>query len=110
GLEGITLALDGSLWAAAPLRNAVFRLSLAGVTTQFPTPNLDPYAVTTGPDGNVWFAASRGTVGRIQANGQVTLFAVPNNGFVGRITSGPDGSLWLTEKAANKIARITVNG
>src|SRR6185369_2338641 len=62
------------------------------------------------PDGNVWFAAARGTVGKITASGQITLFAAPNNGYVGHITSGPDGNLWLTEKAANKVARITVAG
>ncbi|HEX3528666.1 MAG TPA: hypothetical protein VH988_16510 [Thermoanaerobaculia bacterium] len=109
GLLGITLAPDGSLWAAAPLRNSVFRLSLAGVTSQFQTPNLSPSAVTTGPDGNVWFSAPH-TVGRITNSGQITLFGVPNNLAVGHITAGPDGNLWLAEKNANKVARVTLTG
>jgi len=110
GLEGIALAPDGSLWAAAPQRHSIFRLSLAGVTTEFQTPDLDPFDVTMGPDGSVWFDAARGTVGRITTAGQITLFAVPNNGYIGSIASGPDGNLWLTEKAVNRIARITVSG
>jgi len=110
GLRGITLAPDGSLWAAAPLGHSVFRLSPSGVTTQFSMPNLSPYAVTPGPGGSIWFAA-QGTAGKITSSGQLTVFSLPtDNGPAGEITTGPDGNLWLTDRNSNGVVRLAPNG
>jgi streptogramin lyase len=94
------------------------RITPAGVTVEFPIPNF-PGAdsswyggMTTGPDGNLWFAISSlnpaypGRIGRITPAGDVTEFAThsePN-----QITVGPDGNLWFTADFA--IGRITPAG
>src|SRR5262249_6348100 len=77
----------------------------AGVVTEFPlpNPNAGPVAITTGPDGNLWFADQNdGTVGKITTAGAITIYtptgADPGFAFAGcpvDITSGADGSLWV---------------
>src|SRR5437764_15221761 len=70
----------------------------AGTVTEFHTPagSGDPVGITTGPDGNLWFAAGA-AIGRITTSGSVTGFPVPAP-LVGPqfITAGPDGNLWFT--------------
>ena len=74
----------------------------------FPTPN----AITSGPDGALWFTASNsGMIGRISTAGEITLFPLPapSSGPFD-ITAGPDGALWFTESGANQIGRISTAG
>lgn len=78
-----------------------------------------PFAITPGPDGNLWFAegtsnsgffGGRNTaVGRITPTGEMTVFgeAEPSPSSQA-VVSGPDGNLWFTEKAA--IGKITPSG
>src|SRR3989338_283931 len=79
--------------------------------TEFPS-NISPFDITTGADGNLWFASRlHGKIGRITPTGTVTEFNVPtSNSQPSFITAGPDGNLWFTELSANKIGRITTNG
>jgi streptogramin lyase len=76
-------------------------------------------AITTGPDGNLWFLASdqqqpAGTeiIGRINPAGNaLSEFSPPTSQTrLGGITAGPDGNLWFTEEDANQIGRITPAG
>ena len=59
-----------------------------------------PYAITAGPDGNLWFT-EQGTskIGMINpATHVITEFPTPTstpNPYA--ITAGPDGNLWFTE-------------
>ena len=60
------------------------------VVKEFPVPTAgsDPYGITVGPDGNVWFAENIGNkVGFITPEGSITEFPLPSPG------SGPT---WLT--------------
>ena len=72
-----------------------------------------PYAITAGPDGNLWFVDRRwghDMVGRMTPSGTVTEFAVQTvAGGFNDITAGPDGNLWFTENNL-KIGRITPAG
>jgi len=70
-----------------------------------------PYAITAGPDGNLWFVEQTGNmVGRITTAGVITQFAIPTaNSAPFGITLGPDGNLWFTE-SVGKIGRITTAG
>ena len=85
--------------AAMPLFAAASRSSAAAIT-EFPTPSPDlpPYAITTGPDGNLWFTylfAYINKVGRITTDGVANeLCSYTGNGT--GITTGPDGNLWIT--------------
>src|SRR5262249_26118808 len=70
-----------------------------------------PERITSGPDGNLWFTESGGSIGKITTQGVVTEYPVPTSGSLPwGITSGPDGALWFTEFGASTIGRITVDG
>ena len=65
----------------------------------------DTLAITTGPDGNIWFT-ERGAnaIGMINPTTHaISLFTVPtaSAGPTG-ITAGPDGNLWFTEQAPTR--------
>jgi virginiamycin B lyase len=97
GLLGLSSA---PVWAAA------------GTVTEFPLPQHGtPFDITAGPDGNLWFTAGTGEVGRITSGGSIIEFALPTGAsFPEGITAGPDGNLWFTESRGNKIGRITPAG
>ncbi len=73
-----------------------------------PTSQSIPFAITSGPDGAIWFTESIGNkIGRVDpTTNAITEYKVSasNNGPAG-ITTGPDGALWIAE-ATNFIARI----
>ncbi len=63
--------------------------------------------VTTGPDGNVWFARYNKEGGLITPTGEVKTFP----GLTARdITAGPDGNLWFTSASPLGIGRVTPTG
>jgi streptogramin lyase len=73
-----------------------------------PTPHSEPYAITAGPDGNMWFTES-GKIGRITPSGTITEFSLPSaTSAPTGIAAGPDGNLWFAE--IEKIGRITTTG
>lgn len=86
-----------------------------GTATFFPIPtaNSQPFGITTGPDGNLWFTeSSANQIGRITPDGQITEFPIPTpSSQLGAITAGPDGNLWFAEfGSAHQIGRITPEG
>ena len=87
----------------------------AGTIKEFPIPTKSaPFAITAGPDGNLWFTevtAGAGQIGRLTPSGRFTVFPVPTASSMPEgITAGPDGNLWFTESGSNKIGRITPAG
>src|SRR5262249_15245885 len=59
-----------------------------------------PVGITTGPDGDLWFAESNtNKIGRLMPDGtHLTEFTVPTaNEHPTQITTGPDGNLWFIE-------------
>ena len=97
-------------------------MTLSGVVTEFtvpgPTSGYELGAITSGPDGNLWFADRVWSdyyiglvpsyIGRITTSGSIAEF--PVSGALlptpGAITTGPDGSLWFIELGMG-IARLT---
>ena len=77
----------------------------------FPVPTGDsqPYGITTGSDGNLWFTEEYANqIGRLTPDGVFAEFHVPTgSGSPIGITDGPDGNLWLTEYDTGRIARAT---
>jgi streptogramin lyase len=133
---GITTGPDGNLWVAETAANKIGRMTPAGAVTQFPLPaipeasQLDPgsgppgpVAITTGPDGALWFVGVPGKIGRITTAGVVTEFPVPEvpprpgsppgtpatPATLTSITVGPDGALWFTG-VPGEVGRITTSG
>jgi streptogramin lyase len=112
---------DSDLWFTEFGANKIGRISLDGMLTecQIPTPSAHPFAITKGPDGNMWFtegnpekpALSGNHIGVITPAGDIREYKIPtsDSAAVG-ITSGPDGNLWFTEYNAGRIGRVTVKG
>ncbi len=74
-----------------------------------PTLNAQPWGITVGPDGNLWFAENTGNkIGRVTPLGVVTEFTV--SGGPRWIIPGPDGYLYYTESGGNKIGQMTTAG
>src|SRR5438067_405640 len=96
------LLLGVSLAAAVRGQScAEFPMTTSGVITEFPipTPDSDPYVLTAGPDGNLWFTESEANqIGRITPSGEISEFPIASPGsFPIGIAAGPDGNLWFTE-------------
>ena len=105
-------------------------ITTAGVISQFtdaspdqPSDNLDqPYGITTGPDGALWFTNSGGgglggTIGRVTTDGTFSVYK--GNGMYAPdgIVTGPDGALWFANTGGgtgnpsfSSIGRIATDG
>src|SRR5262249_40227424 len=80
---------------------------------EFPVPQgSDPWRITTGPDGNLWFTEPGSSrIGRITPSGAFTELLLPiANGVPYGITAGPDGNVWFPEFGGNKIGRLAPSG
>jgi len=79
--------------------------------TEFAVPTQEPQfgAITTGPDGNLWFTEWNGNkIGSINpTTHDIVETDLPTalSGPMG-ITTGPDGNLWFTEQGAGQIGTI----
>jgi streptogramin lyase len=75
------------------------------------TPGAQPYRITAGRDGNLWFTESD-KIGRITPAGVVTEFSagITLGAQPTEIILGPDGNLWFTEFHGDSIGRITRSG
>ncbi|MGH7867215.1 MAG: virginiamycin B lyase family protein, partial [Candidatus Dormibacteraceae bacterium] len=115
---GITTGPDGNLWFTELINGSngrispggkIGRITPSGTITEFamPTPNSEPWGITRGPDGNLWFTDVSGNkIGRITTSGRVTEFDMPDRLGVGIVT-GPDGNLWVT--GLNDIYRLAIS-
>ncbi|WP_168221560.1 Vgb family protein [Aquisphaera giovannonii] len=83
-----------------------------------PTTNANVGHITTGPDGNLWFAehgpngfvgSAAGKVGRITPSGTITEYALGTGHSPYGIVAAK-GSLWFTDEAAGAIGKITTTG
>lgn len=121
-LVGIVAGSDGNLWFTDAGQNKVGRLTASGDITEFELPanGGGPYAITSGPDGNIWITTivpgpHQDWILRISPQGAVTQFQAgegigPGGTRPEGITSGPDGNLWFTEDGADRIGRMTPTG
>jgi streptogramin lyase len=102
-----------------PEINALEDRCLPSTITEFPLPPLNnpggfTPAITTGPDGNLWFTdPAAGQVGRITPAGQVTEFTPAGGGNPAgsSITAGADGNVWFAAGPYSPaVSRITPDG
>jgi virginiamycin B lyase len=91
GPQSIARAGDGALWLA--LDHAFMRvppdgpMAVARTTTDFVT------AVTTGPDGKIWYATEGPRLGTVDG---IVVDLAPEVPRVHDIAAGPDGNVWAT--------------
>jgi len=104
---------DGNLWFGG--WNSLWRISPSGTTSAVAVGDLPGmFSLTVDRAGNLWFAGSNpdtGRVGRRDAAGRVTEFAIPGRylNFTGMV-EGPDGAMWLADGARNTIFRLALDG
>ena len=81
-------------------------------TFTIPGDNVATMNITTGRDGNLWFAEqARNAIARMTPSGTITHFPIRTAGSAVRgMASGPDGNIWFTEINGNTIGRITMAG
>jgi streptogramin lyase len=97
----------------APLAASLPAYAAPTVTTYpIPTTNANPYQITKGPDGALWFTESQSNkIGRITSAGVITEYPVPGSYFNPRsIVTGSDGALWFTSISSTSIYRMTTSG
>jgi streptogramin lyase len=113
---------DGNLWFTTSFPNGIGRVTPTGQITVFPDPNSGCIgAITSGPDGNVWFYEDQAPtlcnspitrIDRITPAGVITAFPLPafqgNRDAINQFAVGPDGNLWFT--SLTFVARTVSNG
>jgi streptogramin lyase len=114
---------NGNLWLSVSTANAtggaptgtgeIIEMTTTGtVVEEFSLPNVsNAFAITRGPDGNIWFADYYNPIiGRLTPSGDVMYFQAPY--AIGELITGPDGNLWFD--AANEfndsVGRMTPSG
>jgi virginiamycin B lyase len=97
GNGSITSGPDGALWVADFGNSEVVRITTAGSVSYVPLgKGVQPIALASAKDGNVWFVAWGGRYGKITSSGVVTQFTLPGTyGIPYAMTGGPDGNLWV---------------
>jgi streptogramin lyase len=121
----IVVGPDGALWyvesgsdlregADGPERDSyvgIVRIGAAGEIRAFPVRSrLRPIALTTGPDGALWFADFDRRVGRMTTDGRMKLYDLAAFGTtIETIARGSDGNVWFTA-SFGRVGRITPSG
>src|SRR5207244_12108968 len=75
----------------------------------FPATTSNPYKITAGRDGNLWFTdAAQFQIGSFNLSTHaISETPTPTPSSIPyAITPGPDGNLWFTEYGANKIGQV----
>ena len=105
---GASLVILAASWIVSA---AVAHGAPLGQANDFAVPTLSssPYAVTAGPDGNLWFTEYNASkIGEINPLTHATSdFATPTaSSEPFAITVGPDGNIWFTETIPSMIGEI----
>ncbi|MBV8374847.1 MAG: hypothetical protein JO302_04995 [Candidatus Eremiobacteraeota bacterium] len=100
---------------ASNLIDVTYSTAICGIITEFSIPSggsSQPYGITAGPDGNMWFTELGGDkIGRATTAGTITEFTGLSPGAAPVIiTVGPDHNLWFTENSNSSVAKITTSG
>jgi virginiamycin B lyase len=99
---------DGNIWYTAQ-GTTVGRMTPAGVAKNFTSKGVDPFGITLGPDGAVWFGEFQGNaIGRVGYDGVTSHVTglTPASG-PRYAAGGPGNTLWFTEDTGNRVGRVS---
>jgi virginiamycin B lyase len=122
--SGMAIGPDGNIWVVESANTTIERVSTSGqVLNTYQISGMLPFHITRGPDNAMWLVDAQNAIGRIDMNGNISVWYlpcyVPNVGDFcvpgyfqedDDIVAGPDGALWFTAANFNIIARITTQG
>ena len=81
------------------------RITTSGAITEFPVPTgFGNSNITTGSDGNLWYASNEAAIVRVKPNGKAAAFSTPP-GQPNGITVGPDGKIWFTDLSKDTVGK-----
>ncbi len=121
---GLTVdTVNHKMWVASNVFNAaggsLTKVAMGLKLTTYPLA-ITPWAITMGPDQNLWIAGTdvnfNVVVARVAQSGAETDFPVPRiaDPIIEQIITGPDGALWFTEfeskNCSGGIGRIDTSG
>lgn len=87
-----------------------------GQINEYPLPSgFVPSGLTAGPDGNVWFTATKSgggptEIGKLTTAGAFTEYPLTEGWEANGIAKGPDGNLWITSSPKKAVAKVTTAG
>jgi streptogramin lyase len=105
GPQDITVGSDNNLWYTGWGSGLVGRITTAGEVTEWETAHpFEPFAITSGPDGQLWFTmphiseSNPGKIGMIDpSNPNPSIMELPplpsDDTYPVGITTGPDGNI-----------------
>jgi virginiamycin B lyase len=124
GPGDITAGADGNLWLVElsgtmdglrPDGHRVARVTPNGDVTEFEIKAAapSPINIAVGPDRNVWFTQG-GTLNRVAAKGEITVFPVPGEARAVGLSAGSDrqppdrltNRLWFADGVGNRIGYL----
>ncbi len=104
---------DGCMYASEPGAADIYGFSLTTTicpTGTFPGSNT-PVGLVKGPDGNIWYADSSGTVGYFSIPGHViTQMAATGGANPSYLTVGSDGHIWFTVPNGSYVQNVSTSG
>jgi streptogramin lyase len=108
--EGIVADANGNIWVSEDVSGTYFldeyNPSNGAMINQYTvSTGHSAYALTLGPDGDIWFTDSSGNIGTLTSSGTFTFYATPNESPVA-ITSSPDGNIWFTGTGASGYPNV----
>src|SRR5438132_1560358 len=82
--------------------NPLCKIDMLGQSNCYSSGDVGARGLSVGPDKDIWFAAAGGSfIGRMNANGGLTLF--PVLGEPQATVAGPDGNIWVATEDPNGI-------
>jgi virginiamycin B lyase len=107
----------GALALALPLLGVGLVAGPAGASTAGKVSNFtgtgisEPYGITAGPNGSLWFANfGNNSIGEISTTGVVSNFTDSSISEPVGLTAGPNGALWFANYGNSTIGEITTTG
>jgi virginiamycin B lyase len=105
------LGSDNNVWFGDENANFIAKIDAAGNIAEIPLPpNTLPFALTSGPDGNIWFSTNSGVGKLAPSSSTPTLYTLNVTGRPTGITSGPNNQIWFSESFGHRVGHIATDG
>ena len=120
GPKGMVLGSDGNLYFAEMRSSKIGKIAATSVQaggvgktqTEYPVKAAsEPYYITFGPSGNLWFTEFSGAIGTMTTSGTgLVEYPIGKNATPIQIMYASDGNLYFTDTGDDAIGQITPAG